>query len=224
MTKFLKMIYSVQMQSKLNAEKALIFRIVHRDNMPWILTNGLFCRNADEHDPNYRAIGNAELIAKRQTRSIPVHPGGSLSDYIPFYFTPFSPMMYNIKTGRGVTHVPNQDIVILVSSIHKVVGDGVDYIFSDRHAYLKHAYFYNEIKDVGEVDWTILQKRDFSRDPNDPEKMERYQAEALIHKHLPVSSLVGVVCYTDTVTQQIHDLAAGKELPLRVVKQIGWYF
>lgn len=30
----------------LNPEKALIWRIVHRDNLPWILDNGLHCANS----------------------------------------------------------------------------------------------------------------------------------------------------------------------------------
>lgn len=31
----------------LNQEKALIWRIIHRDNLRWILDNGLHCANAD---------------------------------------------------------------------------------------------------------------------------------------------------------------------------------
>jgi hypothetical protein len=33
----------------LNPEKALIWRIVHRDNLPWILDNGLHCGHDVEH-------------------------------------------------------------------------------------------------------------------------------------------------------------------------------
>ena len=89
----------------LNADKALIWRIVHRDNMPWLLANGLHCRNAAEQDPNYLNIGNAELIDKRAHRVVPIAPGGTLSDYVPFYFTPFSVMMKNIHSEIGRAHV-----------------------------------------------------------------------------------------------------------------------
>jgi hypothetical protein len=100
----------------LNAEKALIWRIIHRDNLPWVLRNGLHSRNSPSHDPNYINIGNTELISKRATRAVPLEPGGTLSDYVPFYFTPFSPMMYNIYTGRGaVPKRANDEICILVS-------------------------------------------------------------------------------------------------------------
>lgn len=103
----------------LNPEKALIFRITHRENVPWILQHGLVCANGHPQDPGFVQIGNVELIGKRSHRPVPVPPGGTLADYVPFYFTPFSPMLYNILTGRGVRQRPNEEIVILVSSLHR---------------------------------------------------------------------------------------------------------
>ena len=35
----------------LNPEKALIWRIVHRDNLPWILDNGVHCKSSAVQDP-----------------------------------------------------------------------------------------------------------------------------------------------------------------------------
>ncbi len=96
----------------LSPTKALIFRIIHRDNLPWILDNGLHARTGKISDPNYRNIGNPDLIDKRSRRVVHVGPGGTLSDYVPFYFTPFSIMIYNIKTGYGgIPPVANEDIV-----------------------------------------------------------------------------------------------------------------
>jgi hypothetical protein len=92
------------MYTDLNAGRALIFRITHVDNVRWILGNGLHCRSSGIVDPNFVNIGNVELIDKRQHRIVDIPPGGTLSDYIPFYFTPFSPMMLNIRTGWGGYH------------------------------------------------------------------------------------------------------------------------
>jgi hypothetical protein len=49
----------------LNPEKALIFRITHRNNIPWILDRGLHCPSSKTLDPNYVNIGNTDLIARR---------------------------------------------------------------------------------------------------------------------------------------------------------------
>jgi hypothetical protein len=211
--------------ASLNPEKALIWRIVHRDNLPWILDNGLHCRTSATQDSNYVAIGNAELINRRSHRQVPIPPGGVLSDYVPFYFTPFSPMMYNIYTGRGeVQKRSNEEICILVSSVHKVRSLGVGLVFTDRHAYPPLARYFNRVEHLGEVDWTLLRARNFKRNPDDPEQIERYQAEALVHHHLPVSGLIGIICYTDGVKSQLDPLVAARDLRLDVRVMRNWYF
>jgi hypothetical protein len=182
------------------------------------------CRNASVQDPNYRTIGNPELIDKRQRRSVPIPPGGTLSDYIPFYFTPYTPMMLNIKTGRGVTKVPNEDVVIFVSSLRRLRETGRSFLFTDRHAYLVNAEFYDDMDDLDKIDWAILQNRDFKRDQDDPGKLERYQAEALVHDHLPVESFLGIACYTEQVKNSLNLMVSDGGMQLQVVKQTGWYF
>jgi ssDNA thymidine ADP-ribosyltransferase, DarT len=209
----------------LNPEKALIWRIVHRDNLPWILQNGVHCRNSAAQDPNHVNIGNAELIDKRAHRVVPIAPGGTLSDYVPFYFTPFSPMMYNIKTGYGgIQQRTNAEIVLLVSTLRKVNELGLDYVFTDRHAYTPLAQYFDNLEMLKEIDWPILQDRNFKRDPDDPIKVERYQAEALIHQHLPLNALVGIVCYNEDMKQKIDNQVTDLDLKLDVRAMPHWYF
>src|SRR6476469_2089684 len=95
----------------LTPEKAQIFRITHIKNVPWILENGVHCRNSDCSDPEFIQIGSPDLIDKRKFKRVKIAPWGTLSDYVPFYFTPHSPMLYNIKTGwNGIKMVPMRDI------------------------------------------------------------------------------------------------------------------
>lgn len=209
----------------LNPEKALIWRIVHRDNLPWVLDNGLHCGNSPTKAPHWVNIGNPELIDKRARHPVPLPPGGFLNDYVPFYFTPFSVMMRNIHTGwGGVKQRLNEEILILVSSLHRVDALGLPYLFTDSHAYYQWANYYKQLSDLGKVDWPLLQSRDFKRDPEDPAKFERYQAEALIHQHCPVTGLLGVVCYTDAVKMGVEQALAQRGLNLPVHVRTGWYF
>lgn len=213
------------MYKNLNPEKALIFRITHRDNLPWIFENGLHCRNADLHDGNFVTIGNHELIDKRQHRLVDIEPGGTLSDYIPFYFTPFSPMMYNIKTGwGGIRQRSNSEIVILVSSLHSLLENRIRFVFTDRHAYLAAAQFSSDLQDLDRIDWTILQNRDFSGDSNDLGKRERYQAEALVFQHMPIRSLLGIVCHNETIAEQSRELCDSAGVDMKVIAKPRWYF
>ena len=210
--------------SRLNPEKALIWRIVHRDNLPWILDNGLHCASSDVQAPQYVNIGNTDLIDKRRSRHVPMAPGGVLADYVPFYFTPFSVMMKNIHSGWSVQQRSNDEIVILVSSLYRVEQLGLPFVFTNAHAYPDWTDYYSDLANLGEIDWSILQRRDFKRDPDDPRKMERYQAEALIHRHLPITGLLGIMCYTDAMKKRIEQDVAARGLTLSVHARPGWYF
>jgi len=208
----------------LTQEKALIFRITHRDNVPWILDNGMHARNGKNFDPNCRNIGNVDLIDKRSRRLVCVPPGGTLSDYVPFYFTPYSIMMYNIKTGYGVKQVPNEDIVIFVSSLPHIAAQGIQFVFTNQHAYPPMADYFTDLDELDQIDWPLLQSRDFKHDPDDPGKKERYQAEALIWRHVPLNALQGVCCYTSAVEQQVRADIERRDLSLKVGVQQSWYF
>jgi hypothetical protein len=207
----------------LTPEKGLIFRITHRDNVPWILDNGMHARNG-KFDPNYRNIGNLELIDRRARRVVDVLPGGTLGDYVPFYFTPFSIMMYNIKTGHNVKQVPNEDIVIFASSLSHVSAQGVQFAFTNQHAYPPMARYFTDLVNLDEIDWPLLQSRDFKHDPDDPGKKERYQAEALMWKHVPLTALQSVCCYTSAVEQQLNAEIERRGLALKVGVRPSWYF
>jgi len=212
------------MYKKLNPENAFIWRIIHRDNFAWYLQHGLHCPNSDMQAPDYVTIGNTDIIDKRAQRMVPLPPGGVLNDYVPFYFTPFSPMMYNIHTGRGVAQRPNAEILILVSRLHRVQECGLPFVFTNAHAIPEWTEYYNSMDRLTEIDWELLRSRNFQRDMNDPMKFERYQAEALIYRHVPVEALLGVVCYNQAIETELNALvqAAGLELSVKTIP--GWYF
>lgn len=213
------------MNRELNAEKALIFRIIHRQNMPWVLDNGLHCKNSKTLDPRYVSIGNPELIDKRSHRAVDCAPGGTLGDYVPFYFTPFSPMLYNIKTGyNGIRKRENAEILVLVSSLYRLIELNIPFLFTDRHALLVAAQFFNNVSQLDKIDWAILQARDFKRDADDLSKVERYQAEALVHRHLPVEALLGVGCYDGAIAAELNEHLAKRKVAMQVAIRPGWYF
>lgn len=210
--------------SHLTQENALIFRVTHRKNVRWALENGLCCSNSESLDPNFVAIGNEDLINARRDTVVKRPPGGTLADYVPFYFTPFSPMLYNIKTGHGIRKRASQELVIFVTSLHQLIDDGVDFVFTDRHAYLANARFFSSVDDLGEIDFAILQNRDFKHDAEDPEKMERYQAEALVHQSLPVSSIRAILCYDDEVRHSVAQEVDASEQDVKILAKPDWYF
>ena len=206
-----------------NADKAWIFRIVHRENVNRILDRGLECAGT-VNPATYRNIGNTELIDKRSHRIVPIPPGGTLSDYVPFYFTYASPMLLNIKTGRGVPAQTNADIIFVVTSLHRIIEIGGRFVFTDRHAYLKAAEFFDELASLDQIDWNILQRKDFKRDPKDPTKMERYMAEALAFRGVPLDGILGFTCYNEQVAEELRQALLDRAIQLPVHALPSWYF
>lgn len=210
--------------SKLGPEAARIFRITHVENVPWILEHGLHCKTSNVVDPNFVPIGLPELIQKRTTRPVPIAPGGLLGDYVPFYFTPFSVMMLNITTGRnGVIKRSNREIAILVSSLHRLDEMGIRFVYTNGHAYMNESDYFDDLGDLDKIDWDLLRSRDFKHDPEDPGKLGRYQAEALVHRQVPAEALLGIACYDTKAAAAIQDAVEQLGLAIAVKVIPGWY-
>ncbi len=202
----------------------MVFRITHISNVPWILEHGLQCASSALLDPGFVSIGSDDLIPKRRRHLVPIPPGGSFSDYIPFYFTPRTPMLYNITTGRGegVVKRSPSELAVLVSSLHVLREHGVACVFTDRHAFLATARFSADPRDVAWLRWDDIRASDFARNPEDPGKFEQYQAEAMAHRYVPTAALLGIACNDEEGTSTIKLEVAGRGLSLPVAHRPGW--
>lgn len=211
--------------AELTPEHGRIFRITHTRNVPLILRNGLYSRNSGRTDPAFVQIGMKDLIDKRALHPVPVPPGGLLSDYVPFYFTPWSIMMRNITQGlSGVEKHAFDDLAIIVSSIERLQQTRTPFIFTNAHAYMAEADYFTDPADLDRIDWDLLRRRDFKKNPEDPGKLGRYQAECLVRFHVPPTALLGVGCYDGGSAQRLASVAAQHNpvVPVRAVP--NWFF
>lgn len=210
----------------LSPERGMLFRITHRDNLPWLLRNGLPSASSMLRASSFVQIGNQDLIEDRAHHPVRIPPGGTLADYVPFYFTPRSPMLLNINTGwKGIRRRPNSEIVFLVTSIASLRRDGITLLFTDRHAFMETARWTDDHTALETmIDWNILRRSDFKRDEDYPDKMDRYQAEALAHGHVPVTALIGLACASQADRDPVAAIAADAGIGLRVEARPRWYF
>jgi hypothetical protein len=134
-------------------------------------------------------------------------------------------MAFNIATGHGeVLKLDRNELAVVVSSVPKLEELGVEFVFTDRHAYLRTASFYNSIEDLPKVDFELISQRDFKRDTDDPDKTDRYQAEALVYKHLPVAGILGIGLPSEGSMERIVAINQGLEQPIRLLVKPDWFF
>lgn len=206
----------------------ILYRIVHIDNVEFMLRNGMFTKHHPDADPNYINIGDSSLIAQRHAHPVDIDPpGGNLGDYVPFYFGPLSPMLLNIKTGyRGVTQRPQADIVYICCRMTDITRHCEQWCFTDGHAKNNFTEFYNNTDDVDEVDWDIVKAQQWNPIQSDMDRMRRKQAEFLVRDHVPPQCVNFIVVRNEErriLVQRMVD-HLGLEIPVHINPNNQFYY
>ena len=197
------------------------FRITHIDNIPYIDRNGLVKADSPLRNPNYVSIGDTQVIQIRNQR---IFKGYRLSDFIPFYLGPRSPMLYVIQHGyNGVKRVDAEQIVYCVIRLDDINNYNIDCVFTDGHA-LSALTTYYEKKDLGRIDKIVNYDDVYSSQWNLEEDLDlkrRKEAELLVRVDLPPRFTRGYVVYNDNAKQRLinSNIDAAK-----IVIAPGYYF
>jgi hypothetical protein len=73
-------------------DKKYLYRITHIDNIPHILQYGITHSSSVNANPNFVPIGDRSIILTRN--NFLLNNGKLLGEYIPFYFSKRTPMLY----------------------------------------------------------------------------------------------------------------------------------
>ena len=156
-----------------------IYHITHYRNLKAIDQSGfLWCDNlAARRGVDPVGIAHQHIKQRRARRIVPLAARGTLADYVPFYFAPRSPMLCAIHNGRVHGYTGTQvDIVHLVSTVEIAIDSGAPWCFTDGHAEMAYAEFFDKLGDLGKIDWEIMRARYWAG--NEKSKWKR-QAELL---------------------------------------------
>lgn len=204
--------------------KTRIYRLTHYKNLPFIFRNGLHCANGAVKHPDFVNIGFQSLITSRGLTPVKVAPWGVLNDYVPFYFTPRSPMLYMIHKGKVPDYEGTQEeLVYLVSNVEIIQEAGVPFVFTDRHAKLGYAEHYNDYKRLAELDWKTIQSDDWGQQYGVTKK-EKKQAEFLVYQSLSINLVQGIICHNDRICGLTEAAMKIAEVSLPVVCRSNLYY
>lgn len=181
-------------------------------------------------------IAYGQIQGRRSVTNVPIAPGGTLHDYVPFYFAPRSPMLMTINSGNveGCDY-RQDDIVHLVTHAQAINDAGHRFVFSDFHAALPIADFFDDLACLDKIDWPIFFeppliqgycKYWFSSHTSarHVRRQETRMAEFLVHEQLPVGAISEIGVKSAQGEARIRAALGGAcwQPPIRVVP--GWYF
>lgn len=175
-------------------DKIYLSRITHIQNIPHILKYGITHYSSPQANLNFHPIGDPTLINTRKNLAIP--NGKRLGDFIPFYFSVRTPMLYVIQNGKNnVPITPAQDIVYCITSVQKILEAGNSFVFSDGHAVAYGVTRFKEKSEISDIENFIDKKAIESRywkDEKDIDLKRRKEAEFLIEGDIPEEA---ILCY-----------------------------
>lgn len=201
----------------INADRKYCYRICNIRNLTHILEVGLCTKNHPSASSQFYPIGNPDIIGTRDTTPVRIDGYGNIGDYVPFYFTPRSIMLYNIVTGYYAPLVPQlsrEEIIVLRSKI-AILGQSKRFFFTDGQANTVYSKHYTDLKDLDKIDWESIQQSNFQKSDSDTDRPRRYQAEFLVHSHLPIES---ILVYDDSAEAVVNTnlKVAGLNIPVTV--------
>lgn len=205
-----------------------IYHITHMSNLPGILAaNGLWCdRLRAQNCGVIVGIAHQHIKDRRAERKVPCAARGTLSDYVPFYFAPRSPMLYTVHQGNVNGYAEGQrPIVHLVSSVEQAIALGKPWCFTDGHADMAFSSFSDDYGDLdGKVDWSVMSLQFWNDTDMQPDRKRRRQAEFLAHQSFPWTAIAEIGVVDDGIRSQMETALAGSDHRPPVVVHKDWYY
>ena len=200
-----------------------IYHITHVNNLPGIIANGrLICDRAAQ-DLKLVNIAHNNIKERRLRKPVPVGPGGTVGDYVPFYFAPLSPMLYAIFKNQVAGYTAGQQPVIyLCSSTEAVHTANCRWVFTEGHAVMDFTDFFDDFKDLRRIDWPLMQAKYWFATDAQPDRSRRRQAEFLVHHFFPWNLVTKIVVYDAASAKAVSDILKGQAPPVEIKR--GWYY
>jgi hypothetical protein len=200
-----------------------IYHITHINNFARIVAEGgLHC---DRHAQNLKVvnIGHQHIKNRRLGRPVPLPPGGTVGDYVPFYFGPRSPMLFAINKGVVQGYVDGQRPIVYLRSTAEAVRDaGLEWVFTEGHAEIAFTDFFNDLANLNKVDWAVINGR-YWNDTNDfPDRKRKRQAEFLVKGFFPFNLVTSIGVYDQAIGEAAAGVLQGQGPGIEI--QRGWYY
>lgn len=204
----------------MDIEKIGVYRMIRIQNLEHDLTHGLYCKKKCVKNDNYQGIGNEEIISQRDESVVKCFPDTVVNDYVPFYFSVRTPMLYNIKTGMGVPQLPQSEIVYLYCRMIDLATDEFQWCYTNGNAAKLITKFFTDVNQIeANIDWRSINTTDF-RDQNadgDEDRIRKKHAEFLVLNHVPIKYVKGIAVYNEGRQKEVSAMVEKLQLKIKVL-------
>lgn len=212
----------------INVKDIKLYRIIPIDNLEYDLNNGLYSKLNAPDNPDRTIIGNSEIISERDRRIVKCYPETVVNNYVPFYFSFRTPMLYNVITGHGVPKRSQKDIIYICTSLTVLANDENQWCFTDGNAAKTITKFYNELSKLNKLDWRSINTTDFRIDnaDGDEDRIRKKHAEFLVKDYVSSENIQSIVVFNQTSKKEAKAIMekSNREIDILVNPRNKFYF
>ena len=204
-----------------------VFHITAIKNLESLIHSGYIYSqdSCGGHEVVPERIGYASLKDRRSRTPVPCFEGTFLSQFVPFYFAPRSPMLYAIHQNQVEDcSYGQEDVIHLVFKLDAINKANLDFAFTDGHAVMEISKFYKDLEDLSQIDWSLMRSKYWNDTEDDGDRKRRRQAEFLILDKVPIGLLAGIAVIGSDQQVLVKGILAkyGVSKSVKVLK--NWYY
>ena len=164
-----------------------IYHVTQAANLPGVLAAGglVSCADLRRVKVSYHDVANQGIQDLRAHTPVLLGAGGTLHDYVPFFFAPKSPMLYFIGKNPGRYPEGQRGMVHLRLTAQSAVRACRQCVFTDGHAIMGLTEFFDDLRHLDRVDWEVMRSKMWTDTQDHPGRKRKRQAEFLIYRRLP---------------------------------------
>ncbi len=163
-------------------------------------------------------ISNSEIQARRAEFPVACGPGGTLHDYVPFFFNPKSPMLYR-KVRDYNEPISPASLAHIVTTAQSVENESLPYVFTTGHAIMMQADYHESLDHLDKINWDVVRGKYWFDSADYPNRQCSREAEFLVHGTFPIAKAHYIAVYDRQARSAVADCFAEFEIdiPVRIL-------
>ncbi|MBI5426650.1 MAG: DUF4433 domain-containing protein [Nitrospinae bacterium] len=208
-----------------------LYHITHVNNVARIIEAGRLWSDAKriELGLGSDSIGMSAIKQRRVDElQVSCYPETRVGQYVPFYFCPRSIMLYILHRGNHVDidyRGGQEPIIHLQLDMHATIvwaesqGEK-QWVFTDGNAGARLASFYNDLRQLSNIDWKAVQASDF----REPSIKEGKQAEFLAYDFVPWALVEKIGVINQMIESRVKSAIQISAHKPQISVERSWYF
>ncbi len=116
------------------------------------------------------------------------------------------------------------EVIHLVSETEEIKAFNLKFAFTDGHAIMAFSEFYDDLKDLSQIDWQIMRTKYWNDNNDDNDRKRRRQAEFLVYQCCPWTLIKEIGVINSSIQTKVEKILQNQKHQPSVKIYSQWYY